>query len=497
MNKRGSGLLLHITSLPSSYGIGDLGPSAYTFVDLLNETSQTYWQILPLNPSDALRGYSPYSSKSSFACNHLLINPELLIENGFLPRSSLVSLNDVNPRSISYSRTSDFKDALLDTVFKRASKSGFDKDYSRFCKDQSYWLEDHALFVTLSTIYNQSWDKWPDDIRDRHPEAIVKVMTKYARLIEKEKFIQYLFDLQWRALKAYCHFKGIQIIGDLPMFVSFDSADVWANRDLFKLDSNCQPLFFAGVPPDRFSATGQLWHNPVYNWENLKSTGYNWWIRRFQRTLDLYDIVRIDHFRGLIAYWEVSSKDQNAVNGKWQSVPVDDFFNTLYKHFYYLPVIAEDLGTITPDVHLTMRILGFPGTKVLLFAFDNDDPMHPYRPHVFPKHCLACTGNHDTNTIRGWFENEASEDDRKRLNNYAGEILTADSVNWKMIQLLMMSTADMVIFPLQDILGLGKEARINIPGSKDNNWRWRFTWNQITDSAKNNLAKMTRIYGRK
>lgn len=497
MNKRGSGILLHLTSLPSPYGIGDLGPSAYSFVNFLNETAQTYWQILPLNPSDALRGYSPYSTKSSFACNRLLISPDSLVENGHIPRSSITSLIDNNPQAVSYNRSVDFKDTLLDIAFKNASKSGFDKDYLRFCKDQSYWLEDHALFETLSSVYNASWDKWPNGVRDRDPEAIINAMNRYQKLIEKEKFIQYLFNLQWKALKNYCHEKGIQIIGDLPMFVSFDSADVWANRDLFKLDAQCQPQFFAGVPPDRFSVNGQLWHNPVYNWNIMKSTGYKWWIRRFQRTFDLFDIVRIDHFRGLIAYWEIPASDLTAINGKWESVPVNDFFNTLYKHFYYLPVIAEDLGTITPDVHLTMRVLGFPGTRILLYAFDDDNPMHPYRPHVLPKHCLACTSNHDTSTVRGWFEKEATNEVLQRFFHYIGETASAETVNWKMIKLLMMSSADMVIFPLQDILGLGNEARMNIPGSKDNNWRWRFSWNQVTDFSKNKLYEMTKIYGRK
>ncbi len=497
MNKRGSGILLHITSLPSSYGIGDLGSSAYKFVDFLSETFQTFWQILPLNPSEAQRGYSPYSTKSSFACNRLLINPEMIVEAGYLSKSSLHSLPDSNPFLVSYSRSADFKDALLDTAFRNALKSGFEKDYSRFCKDESYWLEDHALFETLSSLYNQSWDKWPEHIRDRHPDSLSQAMNKYRKMIEKEKFIQYLFYLQWKSLRKYCHQKGIQIIGDLPMFVSYDSADVWANRELFKLDSNCQPLFFAGVPPDRFSPTGQLWHNPVYDWEVLKSTGYKWWIRRFKRTFDLYDIVRIDHFRGLVAYWEIPANNQDATIGTWQSVPVNDFFNTLYKHFFYLPVIAEDLGTITPDVQLTMRILGFPGTKVLLFAFDNDDPMHPYRPHVFPKNCLACTSNHDTNTVRGWFETEASDEERKRFINYAGCPVSVETAHLKMIQLSMMSPADMVIFPLQDVLGLGKEARMNVPGTRDNNWRWRFTGEQITDSHKSKLAEMTIIYGRK
>lgn len=478
------------------YGIGDLGPSAYHFADFLYETKQSYWQILPLNPVDPFTTYSPYSTRSSFGSNKLVISPELLQRDGLIDNAKSIS-HDENPFAVSFSKSNKIKTEILDEAYVNVSQDKKEcQKFYHFCNEQKYWLDDHALFEALSRKFKQPWSKWPEELRDRKPDAIDTIRDTLAFDIEKEKFVQYVFSLQWKSLKSYCNLKGIQIIGDLPMFVSYDSADVWANRTLFKLNSSLEPSYFAGVPPDRFCSDGQLWHNPVYNWDALKATNYEWWIKRFRRTFDLYDIARVDHFRGLVAYWEIPSDHLNAIHGKWMNVPVSDFFNTVFRHFYHLPVIAEDLGTITPDVHLTMRILGFPGTKVLLFAFDNDDPMHPYRPHVFTKHCMACTGNHDTNTVRGWFEHDASEGDKKRLFTYFGEEFGAEDVAWKMIQLLMMSPADMVLFPMQDILNLGKEARMNIPGTKDNNWRWRFTWEQIDENMKNRLATMSRIYGR-
>jgi 4-alpha-glucanotransferase len=497
MNKRGCGVLLHISSLPSPFGIGDFGPEAFSFADFLRNSNQSYWQVLPLNPTHEQRSNSPYSTNSSFAGNSLLISPQLLVKDGLIKEQELDFLSDINPYRASFVKAREFKENILNNAYKNSKKNGFDPMFKLFCEKESEWLEDHALFNSLVLEYNDlPWNKWPSEIRDRHPEALKEISRKLSDSIEKEKFIQFLFTKQWEDLKYYCHSKGIQIIGDLPMYVNHNSADVWAHREIFKLDQELNPAFFAGVPPDRFSRTGQLWYNPVYNWKKLTETRYQWWIERFRRTFDLFDIVRIDHFRGFVAYWEVPSDKHDASGGLWEDVPVDDFFNTIFKQFYCFPVIAEDLGTITSDVKFFKNRLGFPGTKVLLFAFENDDPLHPYLPHTYEQNCMACTGTHDTNTLRGWFEREASDSDRKRLFRYLGQSESPEQINWKMIRLLMMSSANMVIIPLQDILNLGEEARMNNPSASSGNWKWRFTKEMIDNKLTEMFAEMTITYGR-
>ena len=497
MNKRGSGVLAHIVSLPSPYGIGDLGPGAYKFVDFLAQTRQSYWQVLPLNPTDPQRDFSPYSSISSFALNPLLISPELLLEQEYIQKSELIELSDTNPHQVNYSRALSLKQTLIDSAFKTARIRGLGSDFSHFCDEHAEWLNDHALYTALTLEHNgRPWNQWPPQLRDRDKRAIEDVAIHLSIPILKEKFIQFLLLQQWIKLKEYCHSRGVQLIGDLPMFVSYESVDVWANRNSFKLNQQLQPFAFAGVPPDQFSIKGQLWHNPVYDWGKLAENGYYWWVQRFSRSFELFDIMRIDHFRGLVAFWEVPADKPDASEGSWVSVPVDDFFNTMFKHFFCFPVIAEDLGTITPDVRETMSRFGFPGTKVLLFAFEGNDPNHPYLPHMYERNCMACTGTHDTQTIRGWFEQDASEKERQCLFQYLGEEFSANEVNWKAIRLLMMSPADMVIFPMQDILGLGSAARMNSPGTNGNNWRWRFKEEMITEEICNRMEKLTTIYGR-
>lgn len=497
MNKRGSGVLLHISSLPSPFGIGDMGPQAYEFVDFLSIARQSYWQVLPLNPTNEQRDDSPYSTNSSFAGNILLISPRLLLEHGYIKSMDTSLFTDVNPKRAAYKEARDYKEDLLKSAYVSAKERHFDPGFEQFCNKEAEWLDDHSLYKALASEFqNVPWNRWPSDLRDRKPEALKDAQHRLRVRIEQEKFYQYLFAHQWEELKKYCHAKGVQIIGDLPMFVNHDSADVWAHREIFKLDQDLNPAFFAGVPPDRFSNTGQLWYNPVYNWKKLTETRYQWWIKRFRRTFELFDIVRIDHFRGLVAYWEVPADKHDASGGLWENVPVDDFFNAVFKQFYCFPVIAEDLGTITSDVKFVMSRLEFPGTKVLLFAFDNDDPLHPYLPHTYEKNCMACTGTHDTNTVRGWFEREASEADRARFFKYFGQKADSSPVNWKMIRLLMMSSANIVIFPLQDILNLGEDSRMNNPAVGKGNWRWRFTKEMLDDSSRDNLADLTYTYGR-
>jgi 4-alpha-glucanotransferase len=341
-----------------------------------------------------------------------------------------------------------------------------------------------------------SWIEWPEELRDRVPQSLEVVRKTHSVQLEKEKYWQYLFYEQWHRLKSICREKGIKMFGDLAIHVTFDSADVWANPDLFKLGEDKRPLFVSGVPPDYFSSTGQKWNNPVYKWDVLKESGYRWWIERVAHHLDLFDIVRIDHFRGLVAAWEIPAGETTAMNGKWIEAPAKDFLTCLRQNFPGLPFVAEDLGMITEDVREVMNSFGLPGMKVLLFAFGEDNPQHPYLPHNYERNFLCYTGTHDNNTIRGWFESEASYDDKERFFRYSGKQPSVEDVNWEFIRLAMMSIAHQVIIPMQDILGLGAEARMNRPSVGQGNWAWRLRPDSITQSIFQRLLEMTVTYGR-
>ncbi len=498
MNKRGSGLLLHVTSLPSPYGVGDLGPWAYKFADFLAGTRQSYWQILPLSPTAPVYGNSPYSSISTFAGNTLLISPDILCEEGLITRKQLDSRPPFPDDRCDYDGAASFKDDLLDIACEAFMKDRAARErFGYFCEEHAAWLDNYALFVALKKrMGGRSWNEWDWELRDRVPEAIAAATRECASDVEREKFRQYIFFRQWKNLKDYCNRLGVQVVGDIPIYVSYDSADVWSNSRIFKLNDEKRPYAVAGVPPDYFSRTGQLWGNPVYNWDALRATRYAWWIERMRHILTLYDVVRIDHFRGLVAYWEVPAPAHNAMNGHWVQVPTDDFFNELFKRFFTLPIIAEDLGLITPDVHEAIRRFGFPGMKVLLFAFGEDNPMHIYLPHAFGRDSVVYTGTHDNNTARGWFDREARPEDRERLFRYIGREVGAEEVGWELIRLAMLSVAGMVIVPLQDVLGLGEEARMNRPSVTLGNWGWRFLPEQLTDAVTVRLRSLTEIYGR-
>ncbi|MCF6159187.1 MAG: 4-alpha-glucanotransferase [wastewater metagenome] len=498
MKKRASGILFHITSLPSPYGIGDLGTWAYTFADFLAKTKQSFWQILPLNLTDLVHGNSPYNSISAFANNTLLISPEIMYQNGFLRKNDIEPLPSFPDHYVSYREVTPYKRQLFHRAyeyFKGNNRHIY--EYEKFCLENSNWLDDFALFTVIKNhFHGQVWSKWPEEIRDRKPESIQTFKTQYHSAIEKKKFLQYLFFQQWSALKNYCNDRGIQIIGDMPIYVCYDSADVWANPDLFKLNEEKQPSFVAGVPPDYFSVTGQLWGNPVYHWDRLKETEYTWWIQRMKQNLRLFDMVRIDHFRGFVAYWEVPSTEKTAVNGRWVEAPAEHLFTTFLKHFPYLPIIAEDLGTITPDVRETIRHFEFPGMRVLLFAFGWNLPTNPYAPHNHIRNCLVYTGTHDNNTIQGWLEKEAAEEDKERLSRYLGKEISSQNIHWELIRLAMMSVANLSVFPMQDILGLGEESRMNFPSKKDGNWLWRLLPANLTQDVIQKLLEMTETYGR-
>jgi 4-alpha-glucanotransferase len=497
LNRRGSGILLHFTSLPSPFGIGDFGPWAYRFADFLAETKQSYWQCLPLNPTDTEYGNSPYHSPSAFACNVLLISPELLIQEGALTEADLEPLPSFSRDRVDFDLVVSYKHRLLSLAYDRFKREGANGEFRSFCSEQVSWLDDFALFVALKGEFKgRPWNEWPDHLRDREPEALLSAGERLGERIQEQKFLQYLFFKQWSSLKKYCTERGIKIIGDVPIYVVHDSADVWMHPNLFNLDREKRPVTVAGVPPDYFSKTGQLWGNPVYRWEVLKSTGYEWWMKRIMHNLNLFDVVRVDHFRGFMAYWEVPATETIAVNGKWVEAPGMDFFSRLSAVLPDLRIIAEDLGTITPDVWSTMEHFGFPGMKVLLFAFDESLPRNAYAPHNHTKNALVYTGTHDNNTARAWFEKEAGQQVKERLSRYVGKEVTAENVHKELIRLAMMSVADTAILPMQDLLGLGEGARMNRPAREKGNWQWRLMPEQLTVPLAKELLAMTEIYGR-
>jgi len=498
MDKRGSGILLHITSLPSPYGVGDLGPEAYRFADFLAQAKQSYWQVLPLNPTNPAYGNSPYSSISAFAGNTLLISPDLLIEEGLLSREDLEPIPPFPESRCDFSEVISYKEKLLERAYQHIGQNGKGREsFEAFCLENSSWLEDFALFVVLKKHFGEKvWNEWPRELRDRDLNSLRAIKEESHNQIEKEKFWQYLFFKQWHSLRNACQEKGVHLFGDLAIYVSLDSADVWANPGLFKLDAEKRPALVSGVPPDYFSETGQLWGNPVYHWNVLKKSNFQWWIGRIAHNLKLFDVVRIDHFLGLVAYWEIPAGEKTAINGRWVKAPAKDFLNTLNKNFPYLPIVAEDLGVITPDVREVMNHFGLPGMKILQFAFGEDNPMHPFLPHNYEKNFLVYTGTHDNNTVRGWFEEEASTEDKRRLFRYLGREVPVEEIHWELIRLAMMSVAQSVILPMQDVLGLGQEARMNRPSIAHGNWEWRLRPGQITASVSERLLEITEIFGR-
>jgi 4-alpha-glucanotransferase len=497
VNKRGSGVLLHISSLPSPYGIGDLGPSAYRFADFLAETRQSYWQVLPLNPTSTVLGNSPYSSISSFAGNTLFISPDILLRDGLISKKALAGNSRFPQNRCDYASATKYKEKLISVAYDSFRSGSDNEPFHRFCSANLDWLDAYSLFVAIKKkMEGKPWNEWPFGLRMHHKSAIDRLRGELAVEIARIKFAQFLFFSQWNDLKHYCYQRGVSIIGDVPIYVSYDSADGWSNPRIFKLDDSKKPYVVAGVPPDYFSNTGQLWGNPVYDWDVLRKTGYKWWIERVQHVLSLYDIIRIDHFRGLVAYWEVPANEDTAMNGHWVDAPAQDFFTRLTKRFSYPAIIAEDLGIITDDVRNMMTAFKFPGMKVLLFAFGDDNSMHPYLPHTYQKNCIVYTGTHDNNTVRGWFDHDATVQDKTRIFQYLGKKVSSQRISGEFIRLAMMSVANTAIIPFQDILGLGREGRMNIPSTSAGNWEWRFRLSAITSNIAERLRSLTLLSGR-
>ena len=497
MKRRGSGILIHITSLPSSHGIGDMGPDAYAFVKFLVETRQSYWQILPLNPTDTIHHNSPYSSLSAFAGNPLIISPDLLAREGYLKDEDVASPPRFPNESVDFPAVISYKEKLFHLAVNRFKQRKDKSDYERFCLENSEWLDDFSLFMAIkSRFQGQSWDRWPRGLRDRQPEAIKEMRKLLHERIEREKFFQFLFFEQWYALKRFCHQHGIQIIGDIPMYIAHDSADVWISPKLFKLNHRKRPRVVSGSPPDTFFEAGQVWGTPVYQWDVLKKTGYEWWCKRLENSLRLHDFIRIDHFRGFVAYWEVPADKKTAVKGQWVDGPAADFFDALFKKFSCLPIIAEDLGMITAEIRELINRYDFPGMRPLIAAFSENPATHSSAPHNVERHSVVFTGTHDFNTVRGWFENDANPKNKECLFRYLGRMVPVEDIHWEFIRLAMMSVANTVIIPMQDVLGLDMTARMNRPGTVNGNWEWRLSLEKLTLSITEKLKGMTELYGR-
>jgi 4-alpha-glucanotransferase len=486
-------VLLHPSSFPGPWGIGDLGPAARDFVDVLGETHQQLWQILPLGPTAG--DGSPYSAFSSSAGNPMLISLETLAEEGIAPRMT-------PPGSPLASRVDHRAARAAKLPALRRASEAFTAaapayaEFERFCADHADWLDDYALFMAVKDTYpGRTWNQWPGELVRREPGALQKARGDLAPLVTFHKFTQFAFYRQWSALRAYAHERGIRIVGDIPFYVAFDSADVWANPQNFALmPGTFEPRLMAGVPPDYFSKTGQLWGNPIYDWAHLERDGFAWWVRRFRRLTYLVDVVRIDHFRGFSAFWQVPHGETTAINGTWADCPGDAFFHALEHELGHVPVWAEDLGLITADVERLRDNFDFPGMRVLQFAFDDTGAENPYLPFNFVENCVCYTGTHDNDTTVGWW-NGLSAEQRRQVTDYTGPNDAAD-IHWTMIRLAMGSIAGTVVVPLQDLLGLGTDARMNIPGSADGNWSWRYDPAALTSEVKQRLQAATTAFGR-
>jgi 4-alpha-glucanotransferase len=496
--ERASGVLLHPTSLPGPYGIGDIGPSAFQFVDWLADSGCKLWQILPLGPTGY--GDSPYQCFSAFAGNPYLISPDYLLRDDLLHPDDLVATPDFPANKVDFGQIIPWKLNLLERAFIRFKSAPLPMrhEFDRFCAENVSWLPDYALFMALKEANGGgAWGGWPESLRKRDPDALAGASKRHADAVERYTFYQFAFFRQWSALREHAHQRGLQIIGDIPIFVAYDCADVWAHPELFYLDASGQPTVVAGVPPDYFSRTGQLWGNPLYRWDVLKNREYDWWISRFRATLKQVDIVRLDHFRGFAGYWEIPAGSKTAESGRWVSGPGEDFLSAVEAglgdasngYSAGLPIIAEDLGEITPDVIELRDQFELPGMKILQFAFTGPD--NAFLPHNYPAHCVTYTGTHDNDTALGWYET-APEHER----DFARRYLDTDGSNfaWELTRAVWASVAVYAIAPMQDLLGLGTEARMNFPSKPGGNWGWRVSWDELGQELQGHLRELNYLY---
>jgi 4-alpha-glucanotransferase len=494
MFPRSAGILLHPTSLPSRGGIGDFGPAAYAFADFLASSRLGIWQVLPLGPLGF--GFSPYSSTSAFAGNPLLISLERLADYGWIDHSRVDSLPD-GSGPVDYDHIFKLKLPLLFEAgrnFLRSASPQARSRFARFCQDCGWWLEDFVLFDALRARFHlAAWNRWPREFAHRDPEALEKIRCELADDLNVRRAVQFFFHEQWQALRTYCAQRSIRTVGDIAIFVNFDSADVWTHPELFRLSSELEPEVIAGVPPDFFSKTGQRWGNPLYRWDVLQSSGYGWWVDRLRWATNNCDYIRLDHFRGFAQFWEIPALEETAINGRWVDGPGDDLFLKVQDALGGLPFLAEDLGHITPDVHALRERLRIPGMAVLQFGF-GDSGAHIYLPHTFTADKVVYTGTHDNDTVVGWWQSGISDDVREHATAYLGSM--HDGIHWAMIRAAFTSVASIAIVPLQDVLGLASDARMNVPSRQDSNWRWRYTSNMLQPALAEKLAALADVSDR-
>ena len=494
--KRAAGILLPVTSLPSDFGIGDLGPEAFRFAEFLNSTHQRYWQMLPLNPVQKQQGFSPYSSFSSIAGNPLLISPEMLAREGFLKKNDLSLFLRPNTGSVNYAEALVLREQMLNKAFD-AFQSEHQQAFEDFCHREAYWLDDFALYSILKKTFSDNpWYEWPEAFRFRDLKTLIQFSADHQVALSKIRWAQFIFFRQWSLLKMHCSTLGVRILGDLPFYISYDSTDVWSRPEIFMLDENGGMQAIAGVPPDYFNENGQLWGMPVFRWDVLKEQRFDWWVKRIKKNLELFDLLRLDHFRAFSEYWEVPAGEKTAINGKWKPGPGASLFNVLKQEFSDLPFVAEDLGEISENVYELRDQFKLPGMKVLQFAFGKEMPESDHIPHNYTSNYIAYTGTHDNNTTRGWYCNELDAATREQISQYAGEQVTKKNVHLILNKIVYASVANTVILPVQDLLGLDEKARMNTPAFPTGNWTWRLQSLDSLRTAEELLRKWTTLYGR-
>lgn len=493
---RSSGVLLHPTSLPGRFGIGDIGPAAEAYVDWLARAKMRWWQVLPLVPVGI--GHSPYASNSALACNPLLISPERLVEDRLLEAGDLATAELPSGRSVDWEPAIANKTRLLQRAFERFWRDRPQPllgEFQSYWRDQSTWLDDHALFSALRQAHQQrTWHSWPEPLRDHRPEALANWKSTNERDVTFHVFLQFVFARQWARLRAHAAQRSIRLIGDIPMYVDLDSADLWAHRTLFRLDATGRPTVVGGVPPDYFNKNGQHWGNPIYDWAKLQESNYAWWVLRLRRALTLCDLIRLDHFRGFVSYWEIPAGAESAQAGKWVPGPGRALFDALRAALVELPLIAEDLGDITAEVTALRDALQLPGMTILQFAWNPDPPRSQFVPYAHRTHAVVYTGTHDNNTVRGWWDQEAKPAEKQFLEQYLGQPVSDPP--WQLIRMALASPAEIAVVPHQDLLGLGAEARMNTPGLTEGNWAFRLEPQQIDEQVATRLATLNGIYGR-
>lgn len=497
--KRSAGILLHISSLPSHFGIGDLGAEAKKFADFLHRSGQKYWQLLPLNPTEEGQGHSPYSSISSKAGNTLFISPESLVNEGLIDFADIEKHYLPGGSKTIYAAAERVKAEIFEKAwqnFQDEETNNLNTEFKNFCKKEADWLDDFAIYMLLKQQNEcKPWFEWPEEFKSRDKQALQKLSLQNKEQLEKIQWLQFLFARQWNELKKYCNNIGIQFFGDIPFYVSYDSVDVWANRELFSLDEEGNITGASGVPPDAFTNDGQLWGMPVFLWDIHKKHHYRWWIERLKKNMELFDVLRLDHFRAFASYWEVTASEKTARNGQWKQGPGADFFDAVKKALGELPFIAEDLGEIDNAVYELRDQFAFPGMKVLQFAFGHEMQKSIHIPHNYSENFVVYTGTHDNNTVKGWYQHEGNWH-HHQLEQYLGKCVSEDNIHLEMARLAYSSVARIAILPMQDMLGLDESARMNKPASGENNWQWRLQDDQVTNETERQLREWVTLFNR-